>query len=90
MYAITPSELVDNSLVVDYNSNDNMRLTEALYTARGDQGMGTTQSLLDFAGVIVDDDSYASLLKWHYSSKEKRFFGTRQSYQLKRSLFTLR
>ncbi len=90
MYAINPSEQVDNSLVVGYNSRESMGLTESLYTARGDQGMGTTQYLLDFAGVVVDDDSYASLLKWYYSSKERRFFGKRQSFQLKRTLFTLR
>ncbi len=90
MYAINPSEQVDKSLVVGYNSRESMGLTESLYTARGDQGMGTTQYLLDFAGVVVDDDSYASLLKWYYSSKERRFFGKRQSFQLKRTLFTLR
>ena len=75
MHAITPSANVDSSMVSDYQANDAMGNTFQLYTARGEQGMGTTSNLLSFAGVVANEDNQESVLKWHYKSKEKRFLG---------------
>jgi len=62
-------------MVSDFQSNEAMGNTFSLYTARGEQGMGTTSNLLKFAGVVANEDNQESVLKWHYTSKEKRFLG---------------
>ena len=64
--------------------------TEQLYTARGDQGMGTVQALTDDLGVITQDDTYDSLLRWHYIKQSDKLVGKTEVYQLKRTLFTLK
>ena len=64
--------------------------TEQLYTARGEQGMGTSVATLEAFGVTIDEEKYDSLLRWHYTSKNPSLLGKRQSFQVKRPLFTVK
>ena len=54
--------------------------TEQLYTARGEQGMGTSVDTLEAFGVTIDEEKYDSLLRWHYTSKNPSLLGKRQSF----------
>ena len=63
VYALTPSHKIDESLDSVYSSSE-LGETFQLYTARGDQGMGTSTDVVDSHGIVVDDSTYDSLLKW--------------------------
>ena len=42
IYAINPSSMIDESLMLNYYDRDTgLGVTEQLYTARGSQGLGT-------------------------------------------------
>ena len=52
--------------------------------------MGTLQSLADRYGVVTEEGTWDSLLRWHYTVQNQRIIGKKESYQLKRTLFTLK
>lgn len=54
--------------------------------------MGISQDMADGFGVKLDEDSkdFDSMLKWHYTVDDAKLLGRRQSYQVKRILFTLK
>ena len=81
---------MDKHLKSVYSSNAALGETEQLYTARGDQGMGSVTSLTDTLGVVTDEETYDSLLRWHYIKQSDRLVGKTEVYQLKRTLFTLK
>lgn len=71
---------MDKSFHSVYSSNFAMGETEQLYTARGEQGMGTLQSLADKIGVVAKEDTWDSLLRWHYTEQNDRIVGKKESY----------
>ena len=81
---------MDKHLKSVYSSNFALGETEQLYTARGDQGMGTTTGLTDNLGVVTNEETYDSLLRWHYIKQSDFLVGKTEVYQLKRTLFTLK
>lgn len=81
---------MDKHLKSVYSSSYALGETEQLYTARGDQGMGTVTGLTDTLGVVTNEETYDSLLRWHYIKQSDRLVGKTEVYQLKRTLFTLK
>lgn len=81
---------MDNSFNSVFSSNEALGETELLYTARGDQGMGTLQSLMDTLGVETATGSYDSLFRWHYETKSEKLIGKTEYFGLKRPLFTIK
>lgn len=61
--AVNPTSLVDDSLNISYQDPDTgLGLTEQLYTARGSQGMGTSDKIIDYGIYAEDFDSLVLLL----------------------------
>ena len=52
--------------------------------------MGTVQSMVDSMGVVTKEDAYDSLIRWHYVKQSEGLLGKTETYQLKRTLFTLK
>ena len=52
--------------------------------------MGGVTLLTDDLGVVTDEETYDSLLRWHYIKQSDRLVGKTEVYQLKRTLFTLK
>ena len=52
--------------------------------------MGTNKAVLNDFNVIPDGDPYDTLIRWYFTSEEDKIIGKKQSYQLKRMLFTLK
>ena len=46
--------------------------------------------MADELGVVTEDDVYDSLLRWHYTKQNDILVGKTETYQLKRTLFTLK
>ena len=90
VYGMSPSVKLDKSIKSAYSSNPALGETETLYTARGEQGMGTVQSLVDSLGIVTSEDTYDSLVRWHYVKQSEGLLGKTETYQLKRTLFTLK
>ena len=61
-----------------------------LYTARGEQGMGTSTNIADKSGVVLSEEAYDSLLKTHCTYTESNHIRKRKAYAMKRPLFTLK
>jgi len=52
--------------------------------------MGLSSAITDKNNVVLDDETYDSLLKMHCTRTEKQFLRKKKAYQLKRTLFTLK
>ena len=64
MYAINPSTMIDESLMLNYNDRDTgLGVTEQLYTARGSQGLGTFDNIDTYG---VNPSNYHELVMLLY------------------------
>lgn len=53
--------------------------------------MGISNELAAKIGLVVDkNEKFQPLVKWHFTSQDEIRFVKKQTYQLKRPLFTLR
>lgn len=77
---MSPSRELDKSIKSAYSSNPALGETEMLYTARGEQGMGTVQSMVDSMGVVTKEDAYDSLIRWHYVKQSEGLLGKTETY----------
>ena len=60
----------------DFESNAVLGETNSLYTARGEQGMGTSQSMIDDMKIFLDtEEEMNNRVKWHYIRTDYRLFG---------------
>ena len=68
VYALSPSEMLDKNFVSIHSSNYELGETHQLYTARGEQGMGTNKAVVNNFNVIPDGDPYHTLIRWYFTS----------------------
>ena len=52
--------------------------------------MGISSVIAGANNIVLDDETYDSLLKMHCTRTEERFLRRKKAYQLKRTLFTLK
>ena len=92
LHGVSPSTELDQCLHSTYESNELLGETTSLYTARGEQGMGSTYSDLDYMSIFIDPyDEMSNRMRWHYetTTSDTVFAGKRRYTQVKRPLFTL-